>query len=65
MAEKIKRTEYKVKSGFVGLVAWTSPPPFERSDGGKFVLGEKLTQKELAYLIEVVGYEGIEPVATE
>ena len=46
--------KYKVNPEFKGKTVWTSAPiKFKRADGGKFLLNDKLTQKELEYLYEV------------
>jgi hypothetical protein len=54
------KPKYSIKPEYIGKEAWTSQPPYERKDGAKFTLNEKLSQKDLAFLFEVIGYEGIE-----
>lgn len=55
-----EKPKYSIKPEYVGKDVWTPRPPYERKDGAKFSLNEKLSQKDLAYLFEVIAYEGIE-----
>ena len=51
--------KYKIVPEYVGMTAYAMPPEYSRKDGGKFVLDDKLSQKDLGYLFEVIGYEGV------
>lgn len=51
---------YKVKDEFKGCTVYTCPVPYERPDGSVFDLSKDLPQKDLAFLCEVIGHEGIE-----
>lgn len=50
--------KYQIPAELVGKAIWTEPPTFERKveQPGKFEL-DKCNQKELAYLVEVIGIE--------
>ena len=51
MAKKIE-----IKAKFKGLGVYTTPPTaWERKEGGKFILDDKLTQRELRYLYDAIG----------
>jgi len=51
MAKKLE-----IKANFKGLgVYTTAPTAWVRKDGGKFILDEKLSQRELRYLNDVMG----------
>ena len=52
--------KYKIKPEYINKTVWTHPPTYKRNDGGKFILAEDTTQKDLGYLYEVIKYEGIE-----
>lgn len=62
MAKQTENPKYQVKPEYVGKDAWVPAPAYERKDGGKFTLNESLSDIDLAYLAEVVGYEGVEIV---
>lgn len=51
---------YRIKKKFIGNTVSTKAPTYPREDGGRFVLDGKLNQKDLGYLYEVMGHEGIE-----
>ena len=53
---------FRVKPEYLGLVAWTAAPKYERAEGGKFTLDDNLSQKDMGYLFEVIEYPGIEAV---
>lgn len=55
-----KEKKYQIKPGYEGCDVYTIPPFYSRPDGGKFTLDEKLSQKDLGYLFEVIGHEGVE-----
>ena len=55
-------SKYRIKPEYIGLDAWTTPPLYPRKDGGKFILDDKLSDKDLGYLFEVINYEGVEVV---
>jgi len=53
--------KYKVKEKYSGCTIGATPPPYERKEKGVFKLNEA-TQKDLAYLYEVIGMKDkIEP----
>ena len=54
-----REKKYKIVPAYKGKVCYTIPPEYDRPDGGKFVLDESLTDDDLAYLAEVIGYEGV------
>jgi len=51
-----KAQKYSIAAGFAGKVVWTKPPPFKRTADcpGRFELNDDLSQKEMAYLHEVM-----------
>ena len=50
---------YKIIESYIGQTVWTHPPTYKRADGGKFILDENTTQKDLGYLYEVIKHEGV------
>lgn len=54
--------KYKIVPEYLGKVAYTMPPAYDRQDSGMFILDETLSQKDLGYLFEVIGYEGVEVI---
>ena len=58
MSDKKENQKYALKPEFKGKTCWTIPPKEKRKGGGKFVLDD-LSQKDLGYLFEVIGYEGV------
>ena len=50
----MKGKQYKVVKKYYGCTVGTKAPPYERKGKGVFKLDEA-TQKDLAYLFEVVG----------
>lgn len=57
MAEKIK---YSIKKEYLGCAVYTVPPIYSRPEGGVFQLDEKLSQKDLGYLFEVIQHEAVQ-----
>ena len=55
-----KKPKYRIVVEYMGFDAWTIPPQYDRKDGGKFTLNEKLSQTDMGYLFEVIGFPGIE-----
>jgi len=52
--KNVRKQKYSIKPEFVGMTIWTSAPVgYKRKDGGKFVLNDKLSVKDLQYLYEV------------
>ena len=56
------KVKYKIKPEFLGMDVWTIPPVYERKEGGKFTLDEKLSQTDLGYLFEVIQHEAVSVV---
>lgn len=56
MADKPK---YIILDECKGCDVHAAPPDYHRKDGGKFVLDENLSIKDLDYLYNVVKYKGI------
>lgn len=57
-----KETKYRIKPEYVGKDVYTIAPAYKRADGAKFTLDDNLTQKDIGYLFEVIGHQGIEAV---
>ncbi len=51
--------KYEIIEKFKGCVVGTIPPTYTREEGGRFVLDDNLSQKDLGYLYEVVKHEAI------
>lgn len=51
----MKKTYY-IPDELKGKVFYTKPPDYKRKDGGKFVLDDNLSQKDLSYLAEELNY---------
>jgi len=64
MAKQAKTgNSYRIKPGYEGKDVWTPLPDYPRPDGAKFSLTSDLDQVDLAFLAEVVMYEGVEQVS--
>lgn len=55
-----KETKYSIKPEYLGCVVYTMPPVYSRPDGGVFTLNEKLSQKDMGYLFEVIQHEAVQ-----
>jgi len=53
------KKKYEIKEKFKGQVVATTPPTYERKEGGRFVLNSNLSQKDMGYLYEVIKHEAI------
>lgn len=49
----------RIKEEYKGLDVWTIQPPYKR-DEEKFTLDDKLSQKDMKYLKEVIGLDYFE-----
>jgi hypothetical protein len=56
------KNKYRVKPEYIGLECDALSPEYERPGGGHFILNDELPQKDLGYLFEVLGYDGVEVV---
>lgn len=56
----MEKKKYKIVEKYKGMTACTTPPAYERNGGGAFVLDDKLSQKDMGFLFEVIKYPGIE-----
>lgn len=54
-----EQQEYIILDKYKGCDYYTAKPDYDRKDGGKFVLNEDLSKKDLEYLYDVVKHEGI------
>ena len=59
MMEKTAKPKYRILPEYMGQDAWTIQPKYDRKDGAKFTLDEKLSQTDLGYLFEVIQYPGV------
>lgn len=51
--------KYKIKEKFIGNIVATSPPTYKRKDGGRFILDNNLSQKDMGYLHDVIKHDAI------
>lgn len=56
------KVKYQIKPEFLGADVWTVAPAYDRKEGGKFTLDEKLSQTDLGYLFEVIQHEAVSVV---
>ncbi len=56
----MKKSKYRIKPEYLGKDVYTAKPEYDRPGGAKFKLDKNLSETDLAFLFEVVGYEGIE-----
>lgn len=55
----MEQLEYIILDQYKDCEVYTAKPDYDRKDGGKFVLNEDLSKKDLAYLYDVVKHQGI------
>ncbi len=55
----MEQLEYIILDQYKDCTVYTAKPDYDRKDGGKFVLNENLSKKDLEYLYDVVKHEGI------
>lgn len=55
----MEQLEYIILSEYKDCEVYTAKPDYDRKDGGKFVLNENLSKKDLEYLYDVVKHHGI------
>ena len=58
----MEKKKYQIIQSYKRMTACTVPPAYERKQDGAFVLDDKLSQKDMGYLYEVMNYPGIELV---
>lgn len=56
MAEQL---EYIILDDYKDREVYASKPPYARKEGGKFILNNSLSKKDLQFLYEVVKHQGI------
>lgn len=56
----MKKAKYRIKPEYLGKDVYTIKPEYDRPQGAKFRLDKNLSDTDMAFLFEVVGYEGIE-----
>jgi hypothetical protein len=53
------KPKYGIHKAYKGKVVGTIPPTYPRKGAGLFVLDDNLSQKDLGFLYEVIGYPGV------
>jgi hypothetical protein len=50
------KQKLSINPAYAGKTVWTKPPPYKRDgNAGRFHLDDQLSQKDMAYLLEVMG----------
>ena len=55
----MEKSEYYILDNYNGCDFYTEAPPYDRKEGGKFILDENLSKRDLHYLYHEMHYEGI------
>ena len=55
----MEKSEYYILPNYKGCNFYTAPPPYDRKEGGKFILDENLSKRDLQYLYDVMRHKGI------